>query len=116
MNRRENDNTIGSLRRQVSRVFRMKQRQLENGIVVHYIYEKEFGMPHFEFFSHTLSSTGYRSDFFGSYGQSLSEDEILEAFDIRANIHYRNCKMDLEQEARENRRSTHPSGQLSFGF
>ena len=73
-------------RHTLERTLIMRVGYLKNGREVKYIYKEEFGIPHFTYFSHDISETGYRSDFFGSHGQKLSEAKILEAFEIRANM------------------------------
>ena len=83
----------------VRRTLIMRQRRLRNGILVNYTFEHKFGCPHFEFFSYDLSDTGYRSDFL-EYGLTLTEERVLEAFDIRASMHYENhLKWTKKREA-----------------
>ena len=104
--------TTERIRDCVDTVVRMKRRALKNGIVIHYTFEHLFRMPHFEYFSDYISGTGYRSDFFGSYGQELSEAEVLEAFDIRANIFYEKRQEELRKSPDFKRNRASQPGQL----
>jgi hypothetical protein len=90
----------GSTRRQTSRMLAMRQRKLNNGILVNYTFDHRYGSPHFEFFSYDLSETGFLSDFFG-YGLVLTKEEALEAFDIRANRHYKRHREWMRKRERE---------------
>ena len=81
----------------------MRQRKLKNGILVNFSFSYLCEWPHFEYFSHELSSTGYFSDIF-IYEGPLTEEEILEAFDVRANLRYEKYQIYKNKCASEERR------------
>ncbi|MBN2526972.1 MAG: hypothetical protein JXR76_11315 [Deltaproteobacteria bacterium] len=87
---------------------------MKNGIVVHYIYENFCGMPHFQFFSEYISETGYRSDFFGNYGHELSSEEVLDAFDVRANLLHEKHQEELRKDPAFRKNCASQSGQLQI--
>jgi hypothetical protein len=100
-----------STRRLTNEMLTMRQRRLKNGIVINFSFNYLCGCPHFEYFSHELSSTGYLSDFF-IYEAPLTEEEILEAFDVRANRQYEKSQIEKKRSEREDLRARHTQERL----